>query len=573
VTNSKKQMLFLLGVVVLTAASYVAAAPQFSNENESVDYETFFTVSNTDIGDVSQGASTRFDGGIGPDYGTNDAAMIDGLMAECCPLGSVLIPSAESTLEIFLDTSVNTGGYNITRLVNTTGWNGSSRTNHQYVVALRSVGGDYVDLIDVQYPQPTDPGYPNSIPVAVENPGVQLTIDDDMGGLLGSGIDAVRYTFNNINAGTSGEAFQEFDVFGTPGEALPPATTYAWRLPGLGNWHDGASWNAVNGPGSFPNGAGHTAQFGGGTDGGTAVVDKPVLINHIEFNSANKYAIAGLGGVTLAADPTGPTDPSIAVQLGDHTFQTPVSVDSDATVTVAAGAELSFDNKVYLNGNTLSLSGDAMLNHSVVGSGTVAASGTLGTEGDTTIVANLSLASATVDLDLRDSSGGATSDRFNVEGSATLTGNITVNVDLVDGYSPGSDVAILTTTGGIVDNSLSLSLTGPGQAAFTGVGVVGNNLVLQVGVGGTLEGDYNSDGVVNAADYTLWADNLGTNNPLANDTIGGQITEAHYLQWKNNFGNVQSSASGGAVPEPVSLVLSLVGVLFCFASGRQRLPR
>ena len=567
--NSKKQMLFLSGVVVLTAASYVAAAPQFSNENESVDYETFFTVSNTDIGDMSQGASTDY---VGGGLGGNHAAMIDGLLASCCSTGDTLLPADGGVLEIFLDTSVNTGGYQITSLVNTTGWNGSSRTNHQYVVALRSVGGDYVDLIDVQYPHATDPGYPNSMPVAVENPGVQLTIDDDMGGLLGSGIDAVRYTFNNINGGTSPEAFQEFDVFGTPGEALPPATTYAWRLPGLGNWHDRDSWNAVDGPGSLPNSAGHTAQFGGGTDGGTAVVDAPVLVNHIEFNSANKYAIAGLGGVTLAADPTGPTDPSIAVQLGDHTFQTPVSVDSDATVTVAAGAELSFDNKVYLNGNTLTLSGDTMLNHSVVGSGTVSASGTLGTEGGTTIVANLSLASATVDLDLRDSSGGATSDRFDVEGSATLTGNITVNVDLVDGFSPSSDVAILTTTGGIVDNSLSLSLTGSGQGAFTGVGVVGNNLVLQVG-GATLGGDYNSDGVVNAADYTLWADNLGTNNPLANDTIGGLITEAHYLQWKNNFGNAQSSGSGAAVPEPVSLVLSLVGVLFCSASGRQRLPR
>ena len=568
--NSKIWLAFLLAGVVLTATGYVDAAPQFSNENESVDYFSYFTVSDTDIGDALQGAITAYQGG---GLGGNHVAMNDGLLAECCSTGDALLPADGGVLEIFLDTSVNTGGYNITSLVNTSGWNGSSRTNHQYVVALRTVGGDYVDLIDVQYPHATDPGYPNSMPVAVEHPGVQITIDDTMGGSLGSGIDAVRYTFNNINGGTSPEAFHEFDVFGTPGEALPPATTYAWNLPGLGNWHDGASWAAVDGPGSLPNGAGHTAQFGDGTDGGTAVVDVPVLLNKIEFDSANKYAIAGLGGVTLATDPTGPTDPSIAVQLGDHTFQTHVSVDSDATVTVADGAELSFDNKVYLNGNTLSLSGDAMLNHSVVGSGTVAASGTLGTEGDTTIVANLSLASATVDLDLRDSSSGATSDRFDVEGSATLTGNITVNVDLVDGYSPSSDVAILTTTGGIIDNSLSLSLTGPGQGAFTGVGVVGNNLVLQVGGGGTLDGDYNSDGVVNAADYTLWADNLGTNNPLANDTIGGLITEAHYLQWKNNFGNAQSSGSGAAVPEPVSLVLLLLGVLFCSASGRQRLPR
>ena len=33
-----------------------------------------------------------------------------------------------------------------------------------------------------------------------------------------------------------------------------------------------------------------------------------------------------------------------------------------------------------------------------------------------------------------------------------------------------------------------------------------------------LPGDYNQDGIVNAADYTVWRDNLGSPDSLPNDT-------------------------------------------------------
>jgi hypothetical protein len=368
------------------------------------------------------------------------------------------------------------------------------------------------------------------------------------------------------------EAVEDYLLNNAP---VPVATDFEWNLPGLGTWHSNDSWNAIGADGTLPNGSGNTAIFGNSIQtASTVTVDEPVTVNRIEFDDSanNTYAISGSSSINLEADSSGPTNPSIQVNAGSHLFQAAVNLQHDTTVTVNSG-NLSFDGQVDLIGNMLSLAGNVSLNHSVVdtvGGGSVSGSGTLGTEGNTAIGANLALDGATVDLDLRNTTGGVTSDRFDVEGSATLTGNITVNVDLVDGFS--SDVAILTTTGGIVDNSLSFSLTGSGQGAFTGVGVVGNNLVLQVGGGGTLDGDYNSDGVVNAADYTLWADNLGTNNPLANDTIGGLITEAHYLQWKNNFGNAQSSGSGAAVPEPVSLVLLILGVIGCCGARTRKAP-
>jgi hypothetical protein len=50
-------------------------------------------------------------------------------------------------------------------------------------------------------------------------------------------------------------------------------------------------------------------------------------------------------------------------------------------------------------------------------------------------------------------------------------------------------------------------------------------------------GDYNSNGLVDAADYTRWRDNLGAPaGTLPNDADGGVIGQAQYDTWKANFG-------------------------------------
>lgn len=75
-------------------------------------------------------------------------------------------------------------------------------------------------------------------------------------------------------------------------------------------------------------------------------------------------------------------------------------------------------------------------------------------------------------------------------------------------------------------------------------------------------GDYNSNGVVDAADYVVWRDNEGSNNTLPTNTLPGPIGLTHYNQWKANFGN--STASGASassrVPEPAARALWFVGV-------------
>jgi hypothetical protein len=90
-------------------------------------------------------------------------------------------------------------------------------------------------------------------------------------------------------------------------------------------------------------------------------------------------------------------------------------------------------------------------------------------------------------------------------------------------------------------------------------------------------GDYNHNGIVDAADYTIWRDTLGSTTELrANgDNTGasaGKIDQADYDFWKSNFGNHSGSGSGtsATVPEPGSLLLLLSGTLAIWSRRGQK---
>ena len=69
-----------------------------------------------------------------------------------------------------------------------------------------------------------------------------------------------------------------------------------------------------------------------------------------------------------------------------------------------------------------------------------------------------------------------------------------------------------------------------------------------------LPGDYNFDGVVDAADYTVWRDTIRSpfdfpTKPLdlrADGDGSGVVDQADYDIWKAHFGNVAGSGSGAA---------------------------
>jgi hypothetical protein len=84
-----------------------------------------------------------------------------------------------------------------------------------------------------------------------------------------------------------------------------------------------------------------------------------------------------------------------------------------------------------------------------------------------------------------------------------------------------------------------------------------------------LAGDYNDDGTVDAADYVVWRKNVGTNNTLPNNPAPGPIDETEYQSWLENFGRSASGAGGSNVPEPTSVVPTLLS-LFALFNPRSR---
>ena len=82
-------------------------------------------------------------------------------------------------------------------------------------------------------------------------------------------------------------------------------------------------------------------------------------------------------------------------------------------------------------------------------------------------------------------------------------------------------------------------------------------------------GDYNGDGVVDAADYTVWRDTLGSTTDLrANGddtgTSAGVVDEADYAVWRAHFGETvgggASTLAAATVPEPAGVVMWLLGL-------------
>ncbi len=92
---------------------------------------------------------------------------------------------------------------------------------------------------------------------------------------------------------------------------------------------------------------------------------------------------------------------------------------------------------------------------------------------------------------------------------------------------------------------------------------LGSPRPITVGVAG----DYNFDGLVDAADYTAWRDSSAAGIALPNDTTPESVSTADYDVWRNNYGG----APAMAVPEPTPAVLC-AAMLISGWRGRRRRP-
>jgi autotransporter-associated beta strand protein len=156
--------------------------------------------------------------------------------------------------------------------------------------------------------------------------------------------------------------------------------------------------------------------------------------------------------------------------------------------------------------------------------------------------------------------GLAAHDELIATGSATLGG--TLAVSLTSGFTPavGNTFEIMTASGFGGSKFATTNLPALSGGLSWNVNYGTTNVVLSV----SIPGDFNNDSAVNAADYATWRKGLGTT-----------YTQGDYDLWRAHFGQPGGPgaglSSGGAVPEPASLLLSVLGgALTLFGVARCR---
>lgn len=155
------------------------------------------------------------------------------------------------------------------------------------------------------------------------------------------------------------------------------------------------------------------------------------------------------------------------------------------------------------------------------------------------------------------------------------TGALSLDLESTLGIDQGVgvlfDVMFDTTVTGTFGSTYTFNLSGedlPGeqQQSLT--------LTLLGEVIDVLQGDYNNDGLVDAADYTLYRDTLDSTTHLAADgDNSGVIDAGDYTVWADSYGNTSPETT--VVPEPTSLGLLFVGIagaIRCRPRCRRRLP-
>jgi hypothetical protein len=177
-------------------------------------------------------------------------------------------------------------------------------------------------------------------------------------------------------------------------------------------------------------------------------------------------------------------------------------------------------------------------------------------------------------------------DFVNVNGIATLGGEL--HLSFLNGFVPTNTetFGILRGTGG-VNGAFSNVADGQRLATTDGIGSFivrygaaspfDHTLVVLTSFLPAVAGDYNGNGVVDAADYVVWRNG----GPLQNEVATlGSVTPEDYTAWRARFGNTAGSGAGNAsvsgedtsVPEPTASLLFAIGAIAMLTTGTRIAP-
>lgn len=159
-----------------------------------------------------------------------------------------------------------------------------------------------------------------------------------------------------------------------------------------------------------------------------------------------------------------------------------------------------------------------------------------------------------------------------VDGAAVIDGIL--QATLGDAYIPssGDTFSLLSAAGGVTGTFGGTRLPLLADGLYWQVAIGAEDVNLHV-FDGAVPGDYNSDGTVSAADFTLIRDHFGTDFDLPNEAATpGMITIEDYVVWTSQFG--QHATNTATVPEPGSAMVLGAMLLFIlrFRNSVRRSP-
>ncbi|HEX4414578.1 MAG TPA: endonuclease/exonuclease/phosphatase family protein [Lacipirellulaceae bacterium] len=336
-------------------------------------------------------------------------------------------------------------------------------------------------------------------------------------------------------------------------------------LTGTMNWN---STSTLEVQGHLQIGQGGTGTFN--QTAGTVTASNAAVRIGGEAGSVATYNISG-GTLTTSADGTDPLQIASSGATGTLRVSGSAIVTHGAEMTIADNATAGSNGRLELLGSHASFHVGQLNN---LDGGATGVRETIHWQADSGGITPIVVTG----------SGALTSNRVRLESSTELAGNTGGGPTLTgDGIALELDLSAINTSRtltlidnqttdaiqGFFENGTTAHLYAEGSTIFgTGfngtvnisyLGGTGNDVVLNLQAG-VLAGDFNRDGVVDAADYVVWRH------------IPGAMLQG-YFDWRTNFGATLTHGSGSfaSVPEP-SLVLMVpwAAALLCYRSRSNR---